>query len=134
MPQADRQLLSGYVDRPRLGYRVARRLGKQNQDIQEDGDNLPRLLRHVRIVSLLAPRWKGHQHRDWQPDPAYLFGEGAERMDGRVPAEGYANQIFGGWFNVEFCESEIEGVTNNMPILHKGKRCQGDSSKVSENN
>ncbi|CAG7559757.1 unnamed protein product [Fusarium equiseti] len=66
-------------------------------------------------------------------DPVYLLGEGAERTAGRVPAEGYASQIFGGWFNVEFCGSEIKGITDDMPILHKGNRCQGDSSKVSSN-
>lgn len=62
-------------------------------------------------------------------DPLYLLGEGAEHTDGRVPAEGFAKQIFDGTFNVEFCGNEIKGVTDNMPVLQRGKRCQGDSSK-----
>ncbi|KAF5552753.1 glutathione-dependent formaldehyde-activating GFA [Fusarium napiforme] len=61
-------------------------------------------------------------------DPLYLFGEGVENKSG-VPPNGFAKEIFGGKFNVEFCESEIKGVTDDMPILQKGKRCQGDSSK-----
>ncbi|TVY68106.1 hypothetical protein Focb16_v002494 [Fusarium oxysporum f. sp. cubense] len=61
-------------------------------------------------------------------DAMYLFGEGVEGTKGGVPQEGFAKEIFSGHFNVEFCESEIKGVTDGMPILHKGKRCQGDSS------
>ncbi|RKK12512.1 hypothetical protein BFJ66_g2059 [Fusarium oxysporum f. sp. cepae] len=61
-------------------------------------------------------------------DAMYLFGEGVEDTKGGVPQEGFAKEIFSGHFNVEFCESEIKGVTDDMPILHKGKRCQGDSS------
>lgn len=61
-------------------------------------------------------------------DPLYLFGEGVEGKS-EIPPDGYAKEIFSGHFNVEFCESEIKGVTDGMPILHKGKRCQGDSSK-----
>ncbi|EMT71363.1 Mss4-like protein [Fusarium oxysporum II5] len=61
-------------------------------------------------------------------DAKYLFGEGVEDTKSGVPQEGFAKEIFSGHFNVEFCESEIKGVTDDMPILHKGKRCQGDSS------
>ncbi|EWZ86015.1 hypothetical protein BFJ70_g4232 [Fusarium oxysporum] len=61
-------------------------------------------------------------------DAMYLFGEGVEDTKGGVPQEGFSKEIFSGHFNVEFCESEIKGVTDDMPILHKGKRCQGDSS------
>ena len=61
-------------------------------------------------------------------DPLYLFGEGAQDAKGGVPKEGFAKEIFSGHFNVEFCESEIKGVTDDMPILHKGKRAQGDSA------
>jgi hypothetical protein len=62
-------------------------------------------------------------------DPLYLFGEGVENKKSELPSDGLAKEIFSGRFNVEFCESEIKGVTDDMPILHKGKRCQGDSSK-----
>ncbi|KAG5749167.1 hypothetical protein H9Q72_012564 [Fusarium xylarioides] len=62
-------------------------------------------------------------------DPLYLFGEGVEDIESEVPSDGFAKEIFSGHFNVEFCESEIKGVTDDMPILHKGKRCHGDSSK-----
>jgi hypothetical protein len=62
-------------------------------------------------------------------DPLYLLGEGAGSTNGRVPNNGFANQIFSGKFNIEFCGNEIHGVTDDMPVLHKGKRCKGDSSK-----
>ncbi|KAI7763901.1 hypothetical protein LZL87_006283 [Fusarium oxysporum] len=61
-------------------------------------------------------------------DAMYLFGEGVQETKGGVPQDGFAKDIFSGHFNVEFCENEIKGVTDDMPILHKGKRCQGDSS------
>ncbi|KAF5692731.1 glutathione-dependent formaldehyde-activating gfa [Fusarium denticulatum] len=60
-------------------------------------------------------------------DPLYLFGEGVEDKS-EVPTDGFAKEIFSGHFKVEFCESEIKGVTDDMPILHKGQRYQGDSS------
>ncbi|KAF5024406.1 hypothetical protein F66182_3492 [Fusarium sp. NRRL 66182] len=64
-------------------------------------------------------------------DPLYLIGEGAHDTNGQVPEEGLAKEIFSGHFNVEFCGSEIKGVTDDMPVLHRGKRSQGDSSVTS---
>ncbi|KAF4333112.1 glutathione-dependent formaldehyde-activating GFA [Fusarium beomiforme] len=63
-------------------------------------------------------------------DPLYLFGEGAEEAKGEVPQEGIAKEIFSGNFCAFFCENEIKGVTDNMPILHKGKRFQRSTSKL----
>ncbi|GKU11782.1 glutathione-dependent formaldehyde-activating gfa [Fusarium langsethiae] len=76
------------------------------------------------------PRGKDISIATGSLDPIYLFGEGAEGTDVRMPSEGFAGQIFSGWFNVEFCGSEIKSITDNMPVLQKGKRCQGDSSAI----
>ncbi|KAF9769791.1 hypothetical protein IL306_012753 [Fusarium sp. DS 682] len=62
-------------------------------------------------------------------DPLYLFGEGAEHTKGEVPPDGFAKEIFSGNFSAFFCENEIKGVTDDMPILHKGKRFQGDNTE-----
>ncbi|KAF5249413.1 hypothetical protein FANTH_5294 [Fusarium anthophilum] len=60
-------------------------------------------------------------------DPSYLFGEKAEDKKGGVPSDGFAKEIFSGNFKVEYCKSEIKGVTDDMPILHRGKRYQGEN-------
>ncbi|KAF5704976.1 glutathione-dependent formaldehyde-activating gfa [Fusarium globosum] len=60
-------------------------------------------------------------------DALYLFGQGVEDKKRDVPLNWFAREIFSGHFNLEFCESEIKGVTGDMPILHNGKRFQGDS-------
>ncbi|KAH7119282.1 glutathione-dependent formaldehyde-activating GFA [Dactylonectria macrodidyma] len=62
-------------------------------------------------------------------DPFYLFGEGAEETDnGAVPKEGFGRVLCSGLGNIEFCSNDIKGITDEMPLLLRGKRYQGDSS------
>ncbi|EKJ75130.1 hypothetical protein FPSE_04688 [Fusarium pseudograminearum CS3096] len=109
--------------------------------IQWQGDSESRIKRYNKTESIdrgfcdtcgsflfWHPRGKAISIATGSLDPIYLFGEGAESTGDHIPKEGVAGQIFSGWFNVEFCESEIKGITDDMPVLHKGKRHQGDSS------
>ncbi|KAJ3539851.1 hypothetical protein NM208_g5320 [Fusarium decemcellulare] len=62
-------------------------------------------------------------------DPLYLFGEGAEETAGsEVPKEGFGRALCSGFGPSEWCKNEIKGITDDMPLLHKGTRSQGDSS------
>lgn len=62
-------------------------------------------------------------------DPLYLFGEGAsdapEGGAGDVPPEGFGRVLCSG-SHVEWCANEIKGVTDDIPLLFRGKRVQGD--------
>ncbi|KAL2758809.1 hypothetical protein ACRALDRAFT_1061905 [Sodiomyces alcalophilus JCM 7366] len=60
-------------------------------------------------------------------DPLYLFGEGASAGSeggGDVPAEGFGRVLCSGTC-VEWCANEIKGVTDDIPLLFRGKRLQG---------
>ncbi|ROT41446.1 glutathione-dependent formaldehyde-activating GFA [Sodiomyces alkalinus F11] len=62
-------------------------------------------------------------------DPLYLFGEGAGARFGGgedVPAEGFGRVLCSGTY-VEWCANEIKGVTDDIPLLFRGKRLQGNA-------
>ncbi|KAM0322005.1 hypothetical protein ACHAQA_009747 [Verticillium albo-atrum] len=63
-------------------------------------------------------------------DPLYLFGEGAEGTNGEVPEAGFGKVLCNGLGGTEWCLNEMSGVTDDMPLLHAGKRYQEDSDVV----
>ncbi|KAH7367079.1 glutathione-dependent formaldehyde-activating GFA [Plectosphaerella cucumerina] len=61
-------------------------------------------------------------------DGLYLFGDRAGEGEGAdVPAEGFGRAICNGRGIIEWCDNEIKGVTDDIPLLWKGKRNQQDS-------
>ncbi|KAM0426417.1 hypothetical protein ACHAPT_008464 [Fusarium lateritium] len=61
-------------------------------------------------------------------DALYLFGEGAGKTgNNEVPQEGFGRALCSGLGNVEWCCNDIKGVTDDMPLLLRGTRHQGDS-------
>lgn len=58
-------------------------------------------------------------------DPLYLFGEGADGV--QVPTGGYGRALASGMGGHEFSANEIPGVTDDMPLMLRGKRIEGKS-------
>jgi len=60
-------------------------------------------------------------------DALYLFGEGSDQVEG-VPKEGYGRALASGMGASEWCGNEIKGVTDEIPLLFRGKRHEGNSA------
>lgn len=58
-------------------------------------------------------------------DALYLFGEGADGTE--VPREGFGRALCSGGGVAEWCRNEIKGVTDDLPLLFRGQRHDGDS-------
>jgi len=54
-------------------------------------------------------------------DALYLIGEGAAEGSG-IPEGGFGRALASGRGLVEWTAGEIKGVTDDMPLLHRGKR------------
>ena len=58
-------------------------------------------------------------------DPLYLWGDGADGVtetDGQVvPKEGFGLALAGGYGNHGWCENQIKGVTDSLPIVGVGR-------------
>ncbi|CRK19005.1 putative glutathione-dependent formaldehyde-activating enzyme like protein [Verticillium longisporum] len=63
-------------------------------------------------------------------DPLYLFGEGAGETNEEVPEGGFGMALCNGLGGTEWCFNEVKGVTDDMPLLHAGKRYREDSDVV----
>ena len=62
-------------------------------------------------------------------DPLYLFGEGADGVE--VPREGFGRALASGLGQADFTGNEISGVTDDMPLLNRGRRSVGDGAQNS---
>lgn len=57
-------------------------------------------------------------------DALYMFGEGADGVE--VPMEGFGKALASGLGQCEWAGNEIKGVTDDMPLLFRGRRSLGD--------
>jgi hypothetical protein len=58
-------------------------------------------------------------------DALYMFGEGREEGDG-VPEGGFGKALCACFGGNEWCKNEIRGVTDEIPMLLRGKRSDGN--------
>jgi hypothetical protein len=62
-------------------------------------------------------------------DPLYLMGEGVAPDDvGGVPEDGFGRALGSGLGMSEFCANEIKGVTDEIPLLFRGRRFEGSGT------
>jgi hypothetical protein len=57
-------------------------------------------------------------------DALYLFGEGADGVE--VPEGGFGRALCSGLGGSEWCKNEIKGITDNIPLLFRGPRFEGN--------
>ena len=59
-------------------------------------------------------------------DPLYLAGDGADGVE--VPEGGFGRALASGCGQAEWTRCEIKGVTDDMPLLHRGRRSAEDDA------